>query len=467
MYADAAADTLALSHDEQGQVRVALNARAMAVYLQEAFGAQTASGKVNSAGCHILDVKYDPGQYCYVLYRIGTLLVTGMLRWPASERDIPATAQFIPQLGMQVYPFEQDPALPGLQVAADGRAMASVLAETLAECQGGRCRVLRCRVTPVRYRPGLRCTLRLDVWLRQTQSRDFRRRTLFAKVYNYLSEMISAYRAMEVLSNSAPAQQRRVVCARAIAVLPELRVILQESVEGTPLELYLSGMERDVTAGDPRGWTGVVRSAAALAAVHTAELSVDRQRPIAEELEHFVERALRAATVSPVAGVPLIRLAETLPAWYDKLAGWGAEMRLTHGDCKPSQIMINGEAIAILDFDNCGMADPASDVGTYLATLRQLGIWQSLRANGSAAAQVRKAWLRALEDRFLEEYCKAANESADFRRRAIWYEAVGLMRKAIRAFARSPRSLMPSAQVEEAWHCLETLPAAGSAQTLS
>jgi len=467
MYADTAASTLPVTCGERRQVRVALNARAMAVYLQEAFGAQTAGVKMNSAGCHVLDVKYDPGQYCYVLYRIGTLLVTGMLRWPGSEGDIPATAQFIPELGMRVYPFEHDPALPGLRVAADGQAMAGVLAETLEECQGGRCRVLRCCVAPVRYRPGLRCTLRLNVWLRDTHSRDFRRRTLFAKVYNYLSEMISAHRAMEVLSNSAPAQQGRVVFARAIAVLPELRVILQESVEGTPLELYLSGMERDVTAGDPRGWTGVVRSAAALAAVHTAELSVDRQRPIAEELEHFVQRASRAATVSPVAGASLIRLAEALPAWYDRLADWGAEMSLSHGDCKPSQFLIGREVIAILDFDSCGMADPASDVGTYLATLRQLGIWQSLRANGSAAAQVRKAWLRALEDRFLEEYCTATNEGADFRRRAIWYEAVGLMRKAIRAFARSPRSLMPAAQVEEAWRCLETLPAAGSAQTLS
>jgi len=467
MYAGTTANKLALNHDEQRQVQVALNARAMAVHLQAAFGVQSPGNRLNSSDCHLLYVKYDPGQYCYTLYRLGTQMVTGMLQWPEPRGDILAEARLIPDIGMHVFPFEHDPALPGLRVAADGWAMAGVLAETLAECQTGRCRVLRCCVTPVRYRPGLRCTLRLNVWLRDTQSHVFVRRTLFAKIYNNLSEMISAHRAMEVLSNSASAQQRRVVVARAIALVPELRVILQESVEGTPLELYLSGMERDVTTGDPRGWMGVVRSAEALAAVHATELSVDRQRPIAEELEHFVQRASRAATVSPVDGVSLIELVKSLITWYDKLAGWGAQMRLTHGDCKPSQMLVDGKAIAILDFDNCGMADPASDVGTYLATLRQLGVWQSLRANGSAAAQVRKAWLRALEDRFLEEYCKVAKEGADFRQRAIWYEAVGLTRKAIRAFARSPRSLMPSAQVEEAWRCLETLPAAGSGQTLS
>lgn len=458
MYADVTADRLAFSHDEYRQVQVALNARAMAGHLQAAFGGQVPGARPNRVDCHLLDVKYDPGQYCYTLYRLGTQLVTGLLQWPEPEGDIPAEARLIPDIGIYVFPFQCDPALPGLRVAADEQAMTGVLAESLAEWRAGGFRILRCRVSLVRYRPGLRCTLRLNVWLHDTQRHALVRRILFAKVYNHLSDMISAHRAMQSLSIWTPAQEARVVCARAIAVLPELRIILQESVEGTPLELYLSGMERDVSEGDPRGWAGVLHSAAALAAMHTAELTVDRQRLIAAELEHLTQRALRAATVSPVDGVLLIRLAESLPAWCDRLAGWGAKMRLTHGDCKPNQMLVDGEAIAILDFDNCGMADPASDVGTYMATLRQLGVWQSLRANGSSAAQARKVWLRALEDRFLDEYCTVAKEGACFRHRAIWYEAVGLTRKAIRAFARSPRSLMPSAQVEEAWRCLETLP---------
>jgi aminoglycoside phosphotransferase (APT) family kinase protein len=122
--------------------------------------------------------------------------------------------------------------------------------------------------------------------------------------------------------------------------------------------------------------------------------------------------------------------------------------------------MLTSEGVAILDFDHCGMADPATDIGTYIATLRQLGIHQALKARGGAAAAARADWLRALEDRFLEEYCVQSGYGEPFRLRAIWYEAVALMRKALRGFARAPRSPMPLAQVEEAWRVLATLPPA-------
>lgn len=40
-------------------------------------------------------------------------------------------------------------------------------------------------------------------------------------------------------------------------------------------------------------------------------------------------------------------LADALPA----LARWGEETTLVHGDCKPSQFLVNPEGVAILDFD--------------------------------------------------------------------------------------------------------------------
>lgn len=235
--------------------------------------------------------------------------------------------------------------------------------------------------------------------------------------------------------------------------------MLQEAIPGLLLESYLKSLAGGATAGDPRAWTGVVRSAAAVARVHAAPLVVARRRPIEEELESFVERARRAAGVHASSGERLLALARALPAWRGRLDGWGATTALTHGDCKPNQMLFDGERVALLDFDTCAMADPAADVGTYLATLRQLGIWQSLKAKDTAAARSRTAWLRALEDRFLGEYCAATGSHADFRLRATWYEAVALLRKALRAFARSPRSALPDGEVREAWRCLEALPA--------
>jgi hypothetical protein len=455
MSSNVATHGAATAHDEPAQIRLALNPRAMAPYLSGALGADRG---VDPA-CYILDVKYEPGDYCTVLYRLGEQLVIGRFTWGHSDEDIPPTARLIEPLGMQVYRFEDDPALPGLRVALDPRQMAHALAEALPQARDGTLRVVRCRATPLRYRPGKRCTLRLDLWLREARTGELVPRTYFAKVYHKLDKAASVFGEMQMLCDSEPARDGRVVFAAAVAFLPGLRIVVQGPVEGTPVELYLEGFERNVTAGDRRGWDGVIRSAPALAAVHHAGLQTDRERPIEAELQRFVKRAALAETVDAGVGALLGELAAALPTWYDRLPGWGAQTTLVHGDCKPSQFLASPRGIAILDFDHCGMADPANDVGTYLATLRQLGIWQAINDRGRAPANAHKRtrWLRDLESAFLDEYCGAANKDEGFRARATWYEAVAFMRKALRAFARSPRSPMPLAEVEEAWHCLGEL----------
>jgi hypothetical protein len=441
------------------QVHIAQQPATMAAYLQQALG-ESNGGAQHAPECRILDMKYEPGEYCTILYQLGEDMVIGALRWGKAEGKLPPTAQWIDKLGMQVYRFEHDPALPGLATAFDPEALADVLAETLPECRSGEARILHCKATPLRYRPGKRCTLRFDLALRDTTSGAIVRRRLFGKVYHDLAKASSVYDEMQMMAESAPARAGRVVLAPVAAFLPDLKIVIQAPVNGVPLELYLEGLEGTVTAGDRRGWDGIIRSADAFAAVHTAGLATDRERPIDSELKRFAKRARQAAAVDPVKGAQLVALADALPAWRAQLHDWGEQIGLVHGDCKHSQCMLTADGVAILDWDHCGMADPATDIGTYIATLRQLGLHQALKAHGSAASQARTQWLRALEDRFLAEYCAAAGFDEGFRLRAAWYEAAALMRKALRGFARAPRSPMVLAQVDEAWRILATLPPA-------
>jgi hypothetical protein len=442
--------------EQRHQVQIALQPQIMAAHLQVLLDEPDAR---HAPECRILDMKFEPGDYCTILYQLDERMVIGTFRWGKAEGELPATACLIEPLGMQIYRFEHDPALPGLATALDGPAMARALEQALPEYRDGGARILRCRATPLRYRPGKRCTLRFDLALRDTSGALMRRR-LFGKVYHQLDKAASVDREMRMLADSAPARDGRVILAPVAAFLPDLRIILQAPVAGVPLELYLEGLEGAVRAGDRRGWDGIVRSAGAFAAVHTAGLATDRERPIDSELKRFVKRAGLAAAVDPTIGARLLELAEALPAWRGRLPEWDERITLVHGDCKHSQCMLTDEGVAILDFDHCGMADPATDIGTYIATLRQLGIHQALKARGRAPSAARTDWLRALEDRFLDQYCIESGYGEPFRLRAIWYEAVALMRKALRGFARAPRSPMPLAQVEEAWRVLATLPPA-------
>jgi hypothetical protein len=443
---------------QRRQVQFALQPRAIGPRLSRLF----ADGDgAHDEACRVLDMKYEPGEYCRILYQLGGRLIIGSFRWGADEGELPENARLLEPPGMRAYLFQHDPALPGLATVLDPPLLARALSQALPECGAGAAHVLRARATPLRYRPGRRCTLRIDLWLRDTSSGRPLARTLFGKVYHDLAKAVAVYREMQLLASSAPAREGRLVLARTAAFLPELRLILQEPVRGTPLELLLEGMRDPATAGDRRGWEGVVASAGALAALHTAGLAVERERPIDAELKRFAKRAAQAQAIDPHIGGRMAALAAALPAWRERLKEWGEQIAVVHGDCKHSQCMLTPEGVAVLDFDHIGMADPATDIGSYLATLRQIGIHQGLRSHGSEASEARRRWLRALEERFLDAYCDAGGFNEGFRLRGAWYEAAALMRKALRGFARSPRSPMPPAEVEEAWQILATLPRAG------
>jgi len=140
----------------------------------------------------------------------------------------------------------------------------------------------------------------------------------------------------------------------------------------------------------------------------------------------------------------------------DEIASPDAATGLVHGDCKPDQFLMNGTVTTILDFDHCGTADPATDVATFLATLRQLRIKHSIKSPRHARAVADSGWLADAHTAFLETYCEARADVEEFRRRVVWYEAQALLRKAQRAFARSIRSPMPGALISEAKRCLQS-----------
>ena len=465
MSAPASVATSANSEDQYRQVQWALRPRVMGEYLKEVFashGADTASK--GGAGCRILDVKYLPGSSCIILYQLGDQMVIGALNWDEDHRESFGETPLIAPLGMRVYRAEDDPALPGLLTALDPERMARVLTEALPECRAGAARVLRCRVMLVRYRPGKRCTVRFEVWLRHTATGAISSRMLFGKLYHSASKAVSVYEAMGRLFDSAPARGGQLTLARPAAFLPDLQLVLQEPVGGMPLDLLLAGRARDGSTGDQRASNGVVRAGAALAALHTARVSAKHDRSVAAELARFEQRAAKVATVNTDLGAQLSGLTAALRGSSKYLQEWGSELSFIHGDCKPSQFLIGPAHVALLDFDHCGMADPASDVGMFLASLRQFSIRQTLKSHGNprwpVPGSAPVSWLETLEQQFLEEYCAASACHDKFRLRAVWYEAVALLRKAVRAFARSPYSPLPSALVTEAWQCLRMVSSA-------
>jgi aminoglycoside phosphotransferase (APT) family kinase protein len=448
--------TPALAHQ---QAQLALRPRIMEPYLARL---HPVNAPRTQPACHVLDAKYEPGKQCAILYAVGDHLMIGELRWENTPH-LPGTGQDESQLlAMQVYPYERDPALPGLTTVLDDQRMAEILNQTLPDCVSGAARILRCQVTPLRYRLGKRCTVRLELRLRATHSGVISTRTLYGKLYHSSHKAQAVYEEMQQLSASPVLRRAGVTVADAVAFVPQLPMVIQAPVDGVPLDLWFGPRQPSDHMTNSRLHHGIRQTAAALAALHQAEICTERPRPVAAELERFQRRSAGIRAVDPRTGGTLAELAHALPAWLPSLPAWGAEETLVHGDCKPSQFFITPGAdgaatAAILDFDHCGVADPAADVGNFLASLRQVAVRQRLKGR-ALAGDAAGHWSAPLEQAFLSAYVAARPCPAHFAQRAAWYEAVALLRKGLRAYGRSPRSPLPAALVQEAWRCLAALP---------
>jgi aminoglycoside phosphotransferase (APT) family kinase protein len=440
-----------VSEEELRQLRNALDPRAMEPHLAALIAKRDPTSSLpKGARCRVTDAKYDPGKGCSIVYRIGGRIALGRLRWRDGEPVLDPGA-YVTASGVSLTLFPDDPAMPNLRRALDPGAMSSALAAALPECREG-WKIVQCTTKPVRYRPSRRCTLRIDLWLRAERDGTMTACTLYGKVYHDIAKAASVFDEMQQLSDAAASHPSGLTLAAPAAFLPDLPMVLQRPVSGTPLVEFFGRPARRLPE---RAREGVEQSAAALAMLQELGVKSDRERPARAELRKMERRARSTAMVDEKLGYEMERLVNDLDEKADRLGIDEADMGLVQGDCKPDQFLLDGRTTTILDFDHCGTADPATDVATFLATLRQLRIRAALKSPQAAAAVTNSRWLLDAHQTFLDQYSRTRGDEVDFGRRAVWYEAQALLRKAQRGFARSIRSRLPAALIEEAWRCLD------------
>jgi aminoglycoside phosphotransferase (APT) family kinase protein len=414
------------------------DARVMGPRLASALG-RPGRGRRPAAGWHVVDAKYEPGVRCTVLYRAGDLLVRGDL---LDGTDTGAAPGPVVDPGVRLSPFPGDPDLPTLAAAADPAS----LREALRAALPGGAAILRCRVDLLRYRPAKRATFAVEA--RAHPGRSGRQpQRLVVKCYHDGRKAAAVAEEAVLLDATADAgAPLRFAAVRAH--LPELSLVVQDRVAGVPLPEVLR-------RPGPAPAAALRRAARALAALHRQPVVSRRTRDVDAELARFGSRGRRVAAVAPATGAALVELATRLAATAQDVPE--GVVALVHGDCKPSQFLLaDGGKVALLDLDSCGRADPAGDVGTFLATLRQSGLRPTAGRPAAASAALAQ---RAFAELFLREYLQAAAAApdVDLRRRIAWYEAVALERKALRTFARAPRSPLTRALVAEGHRCLDAL----------
>jgi hypothetical protein len=328
-------------------------------------------GPVTILDCRRQDVYYQPATRCVTTYALFIEQV-GAAPWRTIGVIEVTPAGLLHRL------YFDDPDIPQLRCAVCGDAMRERFI-TLFEDHSEDCFehhgvkhyrhpifVKDCAVTPIRYKPGLRCTLRYDL------STSAGPQPYFGKLLAQNSE-----RLMRVISTLYQASQmipEMPRIAQPIAYWPELGMVIQSAITGAELHQYAFDVQVDMAKR--QRW--MTMAGASLAALHNFTLhdftgADGLRRTLWDDLSDLREYSAHLEIAEP-------ELAARFDQAIDDLAT-SAQGRTevapvaSHGALRTDQFMIEHDLLALIDLDSFCWANPARDIGNLLAYLR----WKAMR----------------------------------------------------------------------------------------
>jgi len=372
------------------------------VFDSERFAATLqASADFAAAGIAVRSLKlkrvyYKPGQSCRITFEaklrdaagrkveqffFARMLAEGKLE-PAlvRARKVAMTAPAlgpaltsVPELGMLLWAYPNDPNLPGLATLASPDAVAQALRQrplAFGLAPGGDVADIRMGIG--KYVPGQRCGYRYRVRWR-TPAGDSERE-FYGKAYRDGAGR-GAWEILQALAESDAVQSGRLRIPMPYAYDAAHDIVWQEMLPGR-------SFSKDAAALDLAALAAPV--ARALAAFHASPLALGPGLGLETELAELAASTRKIARSAP-------QLAPRVQALHDRLVAMVPDLPPVppgpvHGSFKSSHIFDADGQVAFIDFDGAGIGDPTYDVGRFLAHLAVAGLNSKTDAAAIAAA---------------------------------------------------------------------------------
>lgn len=306
-----------------------------------------------------------------------------------------------PDANLHIQAAPLDPHFPHLARLADPTYIREILpAFTSVEDEWS--------VTPIRYRPRQRHVLRYD--LRAAKAGDGHSTTLFAKLYADNGQQEFCGLLDEVAQRIAHTASGTAVL-RPRVHLPEDRVLLYDAVCGEPLSANLGPSDSTNARLLHRN---LHQAGAALRALHAMPVGGFSHLPginMESELSAIQRTCEHIAALLPETDAQINSLLGAATALYLDLPQ--EEDTFVHGDFKADHVLVGSDRHTLIDFDSCASADPAYDIGKFLA---DLAWWQS---------DFKSAPLTALRHAFLKGY-GLSEDHPRLRRARVWEVLIGI-----------------------------------------
>jgi hypothetical protein len=326
-------------------------AEVAALFEREVFNSlQKPAGKVNVK--KLQDVKYRPAERCVTTYE---LMVGKPESYP--ERTI-GVLEFTPEGGIRPRLYTADDRLPWLTLATDLNHMQRLFSELPSFGE----QVTLLEIFPVRYAPGLRCVIRYTV---QTSSG---KEVFYGKSFSGGAEQLM--NTLMDLHKSSRENEYMPQISAPVAVWPDMEMILQAAVpDGIEFTQFI--YDQRYEASERESW--MVKAGRALGVFHNNSTAPSETKTVYDDLRDLHEHTLIIAKVEPELATKYEELIQQINTKVDHFKE--PKSVASHGAMRTDQFLLQGDRLAMIDLDSYCWANPARDLGNFLAYL----CWKAIR----------------------------------------------------------------------------------------
>jgi len=400
-----------------------------------------------------------PNQLACALYLRDKLApLVELTRGRADLAPYATPAAMIEPLNMALHVFPIDGELPALVSATNASRMREIFNETLPAALGNSLDVESCGVELVDYARRYRAVLRYELEGRRPGSSRVEQQTVYGKVFTSnigaLAGPVTAALRERVLSGPY-----KFNVPRSLGWRPDMQLSLLEAIPGKPLisDLLKARLRnKPITPGTLSLEEMVDVCANVAATLHSSNIRLGRKRTLDDELAMLRKNFAEMRRLSPELG-------EQMETWLEQLSTYAEQsdalsMGFCHGDFTYTQLVFEGNQAGLVDFDSICQAEPALDLGHFLAYLRVAGLKAEKLADGGPNTLVEQ-----LSERFMTTYLATMGEQVEevgrLRVRVAIYQMISLLRRALRSWQKFKGSRLENALVviEEEMACLPQL----------
>lgn len=300
------------------------------------------------------DVKYRPSKRCVTTYE---LIVGKPDRAP--ERTI-GVLEFTPD-GIIPRLFTADDRLPWLATATDINAMQKRFCDLPIFASYGD-QIKLWEIFPVRYKPGLHCVIRYTV---QTPSGN---KMFYGKSFTGGAEQLM--KTIVDLHQTNQENPDMPLISVPVAIWPEMEMILQMAVpNGVEFTHFIYDQRYDTSVRE--SW--LVKSGRALGVFHNQSTAPGETKTVYDDLNDLHEYTAIIAKIKPDLAVKYEEVIQHIITKVDHFKE--PEAVASHGAMRTDQFILQGDRLAMIDLDSYCWANPARDLGNFLAYL----CWKAIR----------------------------------------------------------------------------------------